>query len=251
MKIRSVIVDDEKIARDVLGNYLGKYCPSVELVGQAQHIKEAVPLIRTHKPDLVFLDVEMPYGNAFDILEACNDMQFETIFITAFSEYSIKALNQSASYYILKPIDISELISAVNKVQNALLKKEETSRTQVLLQNLKAKSGQEQIMLPTINGFDIIKAESITRMQAKGNFTEIFTVNGNPKLICKFLKHFDEILGDPFLRIHRSYIINLQYVKSYSRGTGGYVTMIDGTEIEVSATYKETFLKKLGAIPGN
>src|SRR5689334_17669161 len=124
MKIRSIIVDDEMIARNVLDGYLAKYCPIVEVVGQAQHIKEAVPMIQSLQPQLVFLDVEMPFGNAFDILEACQDQKFETIFVTAYAEHSLKALNKSAAYYILKPIDITELVAAVNKVQLAIMKDE-------------------------------------------------------------------------------------------------------------------------------
>ena len=107
--------EDERAAREVLKNYLSKYCPQVEVVGEAQNIKEAVPLLHEIRPQLVFLDVEMPFGNAFDVLEACKDLHFETIFVTAFSEYSLKALNQSAAYYLLKPISIEELIVAVNK----------------------------------------------------------------------------------------------------------------------------------------
>ena len=218
MKMRSIIVDDELIARNVLENYINKYCPSVELIGQAQHIKEAVPMIQSLQPQLVFLDVEMPFGNAFDVLEACGDQSFETIFITAFSEYSMKALNRSAAYYILKPIDISELITAVNKVQENILKKEELNRNRILLQNLKLKPDQQQIVLPTLQGFDVIKTSDITKLQAKGNFTEVHLTNGTHKLICKFLKHFDDLLESPFIRIHRSYIINLHFIKSYSKG---------------------------------
>ncbi len=247
MKIRSIIVDDEQIARSVLENYLQKYCPAVELVGQAQHIKEAVPMIQELKPQLVFLDVEMPFGNAFDILEACSGQEFQTIFITAFSEYSMKALNKSAAYYILKPIDITELIAAVNKVQESLLKQEEVNRNRILLDNLKLKPEKQQVVLPTLHGFDVIKTESITKLQAKGNFTEVYTTDAPVKLICKFLKHFDEMLEEPFIRVHRSFIINLQFVKSYSKGAGGYVTMQDGSEIEVSASYKDQLLKRLGA----
>lgn len=246
MKIKSVIVDDELIARNVLENYLSKYCPVVEVVGQAQHIKEAVPMIKSLQPQLVFLDVEMPFGNAFDILEACQDQPFETIFITAYAEYALKALNRSASYYILKPIDITELVTAVNKVQVSILKSEEFSRNQVLLQNLKLKPEQQHIVLPTLQGFDIIKAASITKLQAKGNFTEVYFTDGSFKLICKFLKHFDELLDAPFIRVHRSFIINLNFIKSYSKAAGGFVTLQDGSEIEVSATYKEQLLKTLG-----
>lgn len=246
MKIKSIIVDDESIAREVLDNYLKKYCPAVEVIGLAEHIKEAVPMIKSLQPQLVFLDVEMPFGNAFDILEACGDQQFETIFITAYSEYSLKALNLSAAYYILKPIDILELIAAVNKAQVAILKKEEFNRTQILLQNLKLKPGKQQIILPTMQGFDVIKSADIIKLQANGNFTDVYLVNGTSKMICKFLKHFDELLDAPFVRIHRSSIINTSFIKSYSKSAGGFVTLLDGSEMEVSATYKEDLLKALG-----
>jgi two-component system LytT family response regulator len=246
MKIRSIIVDDELIARDVLQNYLQKYCPIIEVIGQAQHIKEAVPMIQSLQPQLVFMDVEMPFGNAFDILEACDGQRFETIFITAYSEYSLKALNMSAAYYILKPIDITELVAAVNKVQLAILKSEAFNRTEILLQNLKLKSGKQQIILPTLQGFDVIKTADIVKLQANGNFTDVFLTNGSTKMICKFLKHFDEVLDEPFVRIHRSFIVNIHFIKSYSKGSGGYVTLLDGSEMEVSATYKEGLLAVLG-----
>ncbi len=248
MTIRSIIVDDEPVARDVLSGYLQRYCPVVELVGQAQHIREAVPLIRELKPQLVFLDVEMPFGNAFDILEACQDEKFETIFITAYSEYSLRALNQSAAYYILKPIDITELVRAVNKVQESILRTDEFDRNRILLQNLSRKPDMQQVVLPTLHGFDIIKTETILRMQAKDNFTEISLDDGSRKLVCKLLKYFDEILELPFIRVHRSYIVNLNFVKSYTKGSGGFLTMTDGTEVEVSASYKESLLRSLGGI---
>jgi len=245
MKIKSIIVDDEKIARDVLRNYLGKYCPAVDLIGEAENIREAVPLIKSAQPELVFLDVEMPYGNAFDVLEACPDQRFETIFITAYAEYALRALNQSAAYYILKPIDITELIAAVSKVQDGILRNEEFDRTKVLLQNLKLNPEQQQIILPTMQGFDIIKTSTITKLQANGNFTDVYFVDGSYRMICKFLKHFEETLTVPFVRIHRSYIVNLNFITSYTRSAGGFVTMADGSEIEVSASYKEGLLKAL------
>ena len=246
MKIRSIIVDDESIAREVLEKYLLKYCPVIELVGQAQHIKEAVPMIKSLQPQLIFMDVEMPFGNAFDILEACSTQEFETIFITAYSEYSLKALNRSAAYYILKPIDILELVAAVNKVQLAVLKASEFNRTQILLENLKLKTEKQQIILPTLQGFDVIKTASIIKLRANGNFTDVFLADGSCKMICKFLKHFDELLDAPFTRIHRSFIVNTNFVKSYSKSAGGFVVLLDGSEIEVSATYKEQLLKILG-----
>ncbi|MES2774402.1 MAG: LytTR family DNA-binding domain-containing protein [Bacteroidota bacterium] len=247
MKIRSIIVDDESIARNVLDNYLKKYCPIIEVVGQAAHIKEAVPMIQTLQPQLLFLDVEMPFGNAFDILEACAGQEFQTIFITAFSDYSLKALNMSAAYYILKPIDITELVAAVNKVQLSILKADNFNHTQVLLQNLKLRPEQQQVILPTMQGFDVIKTASIVKLQANGNFTDVYLQDGSSKMICKFLKHFDELLEAPFVRVHRSFIVNTQYIKSYSRSGGGFITLLDGSEVEVSPSYKEQLLKGLGA----
>ncbi|WP_294245084.1 LytTR family DNA-binding domain-containing protein [uncultured Chryseobacterium sp.] len=241
MKIKAVIVDDEHIAREVLRNYLTKYCPQVELSGEAQNIKEAVPLIAETRPQLVFLDVEMPFGNAFDVLEATQEYPYETIFITAFSQYSLQALNRSASYYILKPIDIQELILAVNKVAESLEKKEELNRNRILLENLKVKPEKQQLILPTLQGFDVVKTEDILRLQADGNFTQVYLTDGSKKMVCRFLKHFDDLLEHPFIRVHRSHVININFVKSYHKS--GTVTLSDQTEIEVSGSFKEHFLK--------
>jgi len=241
-KIKSVIVEDELTAREVLKNYLGKYCPQVEVIGEAQNIKEAVPLLHELQPQLVFLDVEMPFGNAFDVLEACKDLHFETIFVTAFSEYSLKALNQSAAYYLLKPISIEELIVAVNKVHHQILNHEIFNRNKIIIENFKeSKPEKQQVILPTLEGFEVVKMEEIVRLRGNGNFTDLYLHNGNKKMACRFLKHFSEILPLPFIRVHKSHIINLNCVKSYNKG--GIITLNDATEIEVSPTYKEDFLR--------
>jgi two-component system LytT family response regulator len=241
-KIRSVIVEDELAAREVLKNYLSKYCPQVEVIGEAQNIKEAVPMLHELQPELVFLDVEMPFGNAFDVLEACKELQFETIFVTAFSEYSLKALNQSAAYYLLKPISIEELIIAVNKVHEHLLNHEIFNRNKIIVENFReTKPEKQQVILPTLEGFEVVKMEEIVRLRGNGNFTDIYLSNGNKKMVCRFLKHFAEILPHPFVRVHKSHIINSNCVKSYNKG--GTLTLNDGSEIEVSPTYKDDFLK--------
>ena len=241
-KIRSVIVEDELAAREVLKNYLSKYCPQVEVIGEAQNIKEAVPMLHELQPELVFLDVEMPFGNAFDVLEACKELQFETIFVTAFSEYSLKALNQSAAYYLLKPISIEELIIAVNKVHEHLLNHEIFNRNKIIVENFReTKPEKQQVILPTLEGFEVVKMEEIVRIRGNGNFTDIYLSNGSKKMVCRFLKHFSELLPFPFIRVHKSHIINVNFVKSYNKG--GTLTLNDGSEIEVSPTYKEDFLK--------
>lgn len=241
-KIRAVIVEDETAAREVLKNYLGKYCPQVEVIGEAQNSREAVPLLHDLQPQLVFLDVEMPFGNAFDVLEACKDLQFETIFVTAFSEYSLKALNQSAAYYLLKPISIEELIVAVTKVQQHLLNNELFNRNKIIVENFReTKPEKQQVILPTLEGFEVVKMEDIVRLRGNGNFTDLYLADGSKRMVCRFLKHFTEILPLPFLRVHKSHIINVNCVKSYNKG--GSVMLNDGAEIEVSPTYKEDFLK--------
>lgn len=245
MSITAVIVDDEAIARDVLAKYLKKYCPQVQVIGEAENSKQAVELILDKKPQLAFLDVEMPFGNAFDVLDATLDHEFEAVFITAFSEYSLKALNLSAAYYILKPIDIKELMVAVDKVEKEIESKQQFSRNKILINNLKSPKEKQQIILPTQSGFDIVKLKDIIRFQADGNFTQVHTVNESQKLICKFLKHFQEILSFPFIRIHRSHIVNINFIKSYQKGKGGFVIMQDGSEVEVSQSYKKELIDTL------
>lgn len=242
-RIQSVIVEDELAAREALKSYLTKYCPQIEVVGEACNSREAALLLHELEPQLVFLDVEMPFGNAFDVLEACRDLYFETIFVTAFSEYSLRALNQSAAYYLLKPVSIEELILAVNKVQQHIINKEVFDRNKILVDNFReSKPEKQQVILPTLEGFEVVKMEDIFRLQGNGNFTDIYLVDKSKKMVCRFLKYFAELLPYPFVRVHKSHIINVSKVVSYHKSAGGYVVLEDGTEIELSSSYKESFL---------
>ncbi len=181
----------------------------------------------------------MPFGNAFDVLEATKEFSYETIFSIAFSQYSLQALNKSANYYILKPIDIQKLILAVNKIAESLEKKNELNRNRILLENLRQNPEKQQLILPTLQGFDVVKTEDIIRLQADGNFTPIYLSNRNKKMVCRFLKHIDELLETPFVRAHRSYIINTKFVKAYHKN--GTATLMDDTKIEISTIFKEFF----------
>jgi two-component system LytT family response regulator len=243
-KIRTVIVEDELSAREALKAYLAKYCPQIEVIGEAHDARQAEAVLHELKPQLVFLDVELPFGNAFDVLDACKDLHFETIFVTAFSEYSLKALNQSAAYYLLKPVSIEELIAAVDKVAQHIDKQELFNRNIVTVENFREQQPtKRQVILPTVEGFEVIKMEEIIRLQGNGNFTDIFLKDGSKKMACRFLKHYDEILSYPFIRVHKSHIINIECVKSYHKNAGGYVVLNDKTEVDISANYKEDFLK--------
>ncbi len=247
MSIKSVLIEDEQAAREALKSYLAKYCPQVELVGEAHNSREGIELIQKLKPQLVFLDVEMPFGNAFDVLEGCKDLHFETIFVTAFSEYSLRALNQSAAYYLLKPVSIEELILAVNKVQKEINKELLFNRNQIIVQNIKEPQPEkQQVILPTLEGFEVVKMENIIRLRGNGNFTDIHLRDGSKKMVCRFLKHFEEMLPLPFLRVHRSHLINMNCVTSYIKSNGGSVILSDGAEVEISESYKSRFIEYMG-----
>jgi len=242
-KIRSIIIEDEHSAAEVLGSYLKKYCPQVEVAGVAGDAREAVTMLHEIKPQLVFLDVELPFGNAFDILEQSRDLYFETIFVTAYSEYSLKALNQSAAYYLLKPLSIEELILAVSKVHEHIRKQEIFDRNTVVLDNFREQHPEKrQVIVPTMEGFELIRMEEIIRLQGNGNFTDIYLAGGTKKMACRFLKHYAEILPYPFVRVHKSHVININFVKSYHKSYGGYVVLSDNSEVFISANYKSRFL---------
>ena len=246
-KIRTVIVEDELSAREVLKNYIAKYCPQLEVVGEAQNCKDAVCVLHELQPQLVFLDVEMPFGNAFDVLEGCKDLYFETIFATAFSEYSLRALNQSAAYYLLKPISIEELIQAVNKVQQHIINNEIFNRNRIMVENFReTRPERQRVILPTLEGFEVERIDDILRLQGNGNFTDVYFRDKKKykKMVCRLLKYFDEILPPPFMRVHKSHIINTSAIRSYLKNSGGIIVLEDETEIEISSAYKEEFLKQ-------
>jgi len=247
-KIKTVIVEDEVSAREVLRTYIVKYCPQLQIAGEASNCNDAIRILHDMRPQLVFLDVEMPFGNAFDVLEGCHDIYFETIFATAFSEYSLRALNQSAAYYLLKPISIEELIQAVNKVQQHIFRNEIFNRNQILAENFREpKPERQRIILPTLEGFEVERLDDILRFQGNGNFTNVYFRRKikSKKMVCRLLKYFDELLSYPFLRVHKSHIINVNAVKSYLKSSGGLIVLEDDTEIEISAAYKADFLTLL------
>ncbi len=240
--INAILVDDEQAARETLHSYIKKYCQGIQIVGEAQDVPSAIEAIRRWKPQLVFLDVEMPFGNAFDVLEQTADHEFETIFITAFSDYAIKAFNFSAAYYILKPVDIGELVKAVEKVKRQIDQKIKPVISKIIAENIRHPENKK-LVLPTTNGFEVIAIQDIVRLSGSSNYTEIFLVDGKKKVVSRVLKYFEEMLKDHgFMRIHKSHIINIEQIKSYHKGRGGTVMMSDKSEVEVSPLKKQELL---------
>ena len=239
MKLKAIIVEDEQISRDILRNYLGKYCPNVNLIGEASTIDDAYKLIKNNELDLVFLDVEMPFGNAFDLLEKVENRTFETVFVTAYDHYAIEALNNDASYYLLKPISIDELIKAVNIVSE-IKEKENQLQYQILTPQTNTVKGK--ITIPQQDGFEVLDVNDIVFCKADDNYTEIHLANSK-KLVSKTLKYFQEVLQEhAFVRIHKSYLVNINAITKYKKGKGGSVIVSNGKEILVSASQKSNLL---------
>mgnify|MGYP000971651768 CR=1 FL=1 len=240
MKLNAIIVEDEKTSRDILTNYLQKYCPNVNILGDAANVEEALVLIRNNNLDLVFLDVEMPYGNAFDLLDKVGDRTFETVFVTAYNHYAIDALNAHASYYLMKPISIDELIKAVDYVVE-IKTKEDALQDEVLVPKTNSVNGK--ITIPQQDGFEVIETDNILYCKADDNYTQIFLNTNKKKLVSKTLKYFEEaLLSHNFARVHKSYLINVNHVVKYVKGKGGYVILNSGKEIMVSASKKSDLL---------
>jgi two-component system LytT family response regulator len=244
--MKAVIIDDEKDSRDILANYLKKYCPDVTVCGFGESVATGLIEIKKHAPDVVFLDIEMPYGNGFDLLDKIEDITFETIFVTAYGNYAIQALNQSAAYYLLKPIDIDELIKAVEKIRKERTEENYLQHARVLIENKKP-GAHQKIMLPTLEGFEVVDINTILYCEAADNFTKFYFELTQPLLICRTLKYFEDVLSEHrFLRIHRSYLINPDFVLRYTKGKGGYVTMKNKQELEISPARKKEFLELFG-----
>lgn len=240
--MRSIIIDDEPKNVRILSKLLTDYCPDVEIIGTAGDANAAKNIIEELNPDLVFLDIQMPNGNAFDLLDKLMPIDFEVIFITAFENYSLKAFKYSALDYLLKPVSIEELQIAVAKAKANNQSSDINQQVKSLLQNIQnAKSGLQKIALHTVHGLEFIKADEIIRLKAEGSYTKIYLKDKSTILASRNIKSYEDILaGDTFFRIHHSHIINLNAIKKYYKG--GYVIMDDETTIEVASRRKNDFL---------
>jgi len=245
----TLIIDDETPSRDALRHYLTKYCSDIEIVGEADSVKSGLEAIRQHRPELIFLDIEMPYGNGFDLLEQLPaDHTPEVVFVTAYEQYALRALRRSAAHYLLKPVDIDDLIEAVGRVKERVGLRSQSQVTATLLANLKQtnQAAPTRLALPLIDGLEIINPSDINYCEAADNFTSFHLTDGRKLLICRKLKYYAELLESAgFCRIHRSTVINLNRVTRYRKGSGGSVVLDDGTELTVAAARKGDLLARL------
>jgi two-component system LytT family response regulator len=244
--IRSIIVDDELKSRESLKILLEDFCTGVTVDAVCQNITEAVKAIEELKPDLVFLDIQLQRETGFDLLTKFEDFDFEVIFTTAHAEYAIKAFKFSAIDYLLKPIDVAELQVGIDKVAKSK-SNNIGARLNQLMQNLRVGSSENyKLALPTSDGLVFVKVNDILYCEASSNYTEIVMADSRKYIVSRTLKEYDDMLGEQnFFRIHHSYLINLNGIKKYVRGDGGYVVMNNDASLQVSKRKKEGFLSRI------
>lgn len=246
--IKVLTVDDEPKNLRIIKELLRLYCPNAAHIGEADNINTARQLITELQPDLVLLDIEMPHGNAFDLLDKIMPVNFEIVFVTAFDSYTLKAFKYSALDYILKPVNIDELKAVITKAEQRTQQKNINQQLNFLLQNMKQPSALHKIAIPTFKDqLEFIETNSILYCEASGAYTFIFTDEGQKMVSAKSLKEYEEILPESvFFRLHHSHLINLNKVKKYHKGRGGEVEMDNGVFLEVATRRKDEFLKRIG-----
>lgn len=247
--LRAVIVDDEQDAVNFIASIAKEYCPDIEIAGKAYSAIEGIEVISRERPDLVFLDVEMPHGSGFDLLAGFPEKDFDVIFITAFNHYAIKAIKFSAVDYILKPINISEFIDAVKMVEERRKeKKGQKMDFSTLFENLRSNI-PSKLAIPTSSGMEYLNTKDIIRIEADRSYSWFFMADGEKYLVSRNLKEYQELLSDRnFFRTHNSHLINLEHVKKYIRHEGGYIEMSDGSTAPISRGKKDLFLEQMGKI---
>lgn len=243
--LKAILIDDEPGCLQSLSHDLSTHCPGVEIVARCDNGKEAIKMIHLHKPDVLFLDIDMPYINGFDLLEMVRDVAFEVIFTTAYDTYAIQAFRISAVDYLLKPIDTEALVAAVEKVR-ILREKGNTSRQiNFLIQQIKdlENNNVRKIALPTFDGLEFIHMDDILYCQSDGAYTYVHFTDGSKLYISKTLRFLEDALCNyHFFRVHNSFIVNLNHVTKYTKTDGGLLVMSNGKQIRVSRSKKDELL---------
>lgn len=242
--IRAIIVEDEKMSRETLKRMIEKYCPQVDVVAEADGYRMGMDLIRKFTPDVVFLDIQMPDGSGFRLIEEVKDVDFEVIFTTAFDQFAIKAIKFSALDYLLKPIIPQELIDAVEKLEQKRNEARKSKNIDIFLENIRSRDeGTQKIVLSTADKIHVIQVDDILRCESDNYYTQFYFTDGKRLLVSKTLKENEELLSHHnFIRPHKSHLINVKYIKSFLRQEGGYIVMTDGSKIPVSRRKREKIM---------
>ena len=244
--ISAIIIDDERHSCDALKMLLEKCCQQVQVTAICYSGADALEKIRELKPELIFLDIELPGMNGFQMLEQIPKIDFEIIFTTSYDQYAIKAFKFSALDYLLKPVDREELGKAVQKVLKKI-SPDISQQLEILLQKINQPSlPVQRIALPTMQGLELVPVSSIISCSSNNNYTEFFLTDNKRILVSRTLKEIDDLLEEySFLRVHNSHLVNLNAITRYIRGEGGYLIMTDGSTVDVSRSRKELLMQKL------
>lgn len=245
MKI--VIVEDEKASQQYLQNLLERRFPHMTIAAVTDNVPDAAALIRLHLPDIVFLDIEIRMGTAFDVLSRLDNTTAELIFTTAFNQFAIDAFRHHAMDYLLKPLEDEQVADAVKRCERRILERNSVQQLSGLLQYLQKPAQRTRIGIHTVDGIAFIDTNDIVFAAAKGNYTELKLSTGARITASRKLKDMEQQLAAPqFFRIHHSYVVNTHYVKKYVRGRGGYIILTDDSSLPISVARKDDFLKNLG-----
>ena len=245
--IKSVIIDDEQHCIDSLKADIDKYCGNIDVAATCLSGKDGVLAIKKYKPRLVFLDVEMPWMNGFEMLEMLEHIDFCIIFTTAYDKFAAKAFRISAVDYLLKPVDVNDLKEAVKKAEEKILASEGIINIQNLLHNIRQPSQQQKIAFPQRDGYEFILAENILYCHAEGAYTTIHLKGDKKFLVSKNLGDVEESLpADIFVRIHHSTIVNILHITNLVKSDGGYLVIDNNEKLMISKAKKDALLQKLG-----
>jgi two-component system LytT family response regulator len=241
--LRAILIDDELNSLENLQSKLLKYCPVVKVLAALEKPEEGLKSVRQQKPDVLFLDIEMPKINGFRFIEELGDFEGEIIFITAYNHFAIEAIRISAFDYLVKPVSIADLQAAVSRLQHER-SRHTKERLNLLKQSIRENKSQEnKIAVPTNEGLEFIIIKNIIRIESSTNYSRLHLVNKHSILVTRLLKDFEELLMPyRFFRVHNSHLINLNYISKYIRGDGGQVVMENGDVVDVSRRKKEQFL---------
>ncbi|HWB27177.1 MAG TPA: LytTR family DNA-binding domain-containing protein [Chitinophagaceae bacterium] len=250
MPLRALLVDDEDHNLNILQFMLQNDCEDVEVAGLAKNAQQAREWLQQNSADVVFLDINMPGENGFQLLSSIAAQNFKVVFVTAHNEFALQAIKASAVDYILKPVSIDELQKAVEKVKRLLSSPAAAEQNQLLVRHLlhaiNKKTPPKKIALPQLGSINFIEVDDIVSLQADSNYTIIHMKNMQKQVISKTLKEFEELLDEnQFVRIHKSYIVNISYIKEYSTADGGVVKMSDGNQWSISRRQLDFFLAKM------
>lgn len=247
MKIRAILVDDEINNLDNLSHLLNNYCPEVQVLAVASSADEGREIILQFQPDLVFLDIQMPHKSGFDLLRSLAKYEFEVIFVTAYDQYGIQAVKFAAIDYLLKPINIEELQSAVARVFERKQLRARNLQLENLMLHIQQQSDDHRIALPTQKEIRFIPIKQILRCESSNNYTLFFLENKEKLIISKPIYEYEDLLKDySFLRCHQSHLVNRRFVKSWVKEDGGYLRLEDGSRIPVSRNKKDMVRQQLG-----